>query len=578
MNYMKIDIKNANILIVTLLVLLLTGCNKFLDTIPDNRTEIDNVDKIHKVLCNAYPLRISNVFLEARCDGFANYGVTNKGSLPQQQYDILKGGFYWMPNTPVDIDLDSHKYFWEASYKAISYCNTALEAIAKDSASFDPNEVRMIRAEARISRAYNHFMLLTMFTNMFDRGHETTNPGIPYVTETEDVMFKQYDRGTVASTLDKIKSDLFEEINNIGTGSYYQTIGQQPKFHFTDQAAKAFAVRFCLFTQNYEGVINYANQLIGTPTVFTAASGVNNIDGTPKIYVSTTDPVYVQAGQTLFDLVKYNATGRDVYQPGQMYSNPENPSYYLMTEAQTLAWRSFLGTLLTSYAYPASVVADITSTNPTGGSYTLPTLYFPGDPSGFVVKYYEDMQLVDEVAQIGYVWNKVNLFRLEEVLLARAEANTMLGNFQDAINDLNIYLQRKIGGWGSNYFLDKDKVVNYYTTKLPTAFVNNEFNQNAFKQSGNLLTLQKSLIMSIMDMRRAEFCFEGMRYMDILRWNIPVTHTRMTDNTSHTLYPDDDNRVLQLPATVVMSGLKLNPMSKIRDPWPDIIYDDTNTK
>ena len=81
-----------------------------------------------------------------------------------------------------------------------------------------------------------------------------------------------------------------------------------------------------------------------------------------------------------------------------------------------------------------------------------------------------------------------------------------------------------------------------------------------------------------MDMRRAEFCFEGMRYMDILRWNIPVTHTRMTDNTSHTLYPDDDNRVLQLPATVVMSGLKLNPMSKIRDPWPDIIYDDTNTK
>jgi len=572
--YKKKYMKSVITTVAAVFVLLLTGCNGFLNTIPDNRTEIDNMDKIHKILCNAYPLGTSNVILESRCDDYTSFGNNLFGAPQQTQYDFLMGGFYWMPNTVVDND-DSPKRFWEYSYNAISYCNTALEAIASDSVSYDPQEVIKVRAEARISRAYNHFMLLSMFTNMFSRGNETTNPGIPYVEQTEDVMFKQYDRETVASTLAKIKKDLFEEINNIGNSNYYQNIGQEPKFHFTVEAANAFAVRYCLFTQDYAGVIRYANALIGQPSLHTDPSGTNAIDGSPKIYVSTSDPVYVQAGQTLFDMVKFKAVGADVYQPGLMFSNPDNPSYYLMTEVNTLAWRCFLGTYVVSYAYPSSVITAVQGNNPTGGQIAMSVIYFSNDPTTFVVKYYEDFKMVDEVAQIGYTYNKVNLFRLEEVLLARAEANAMLGNSQAALDDLNTYLQRKINGWTSGYFLDKDKVVNYYNAQLsdPNSYVNNTFNANAFNLSGNDLKLQKALILTIMDLRRSEFFLEGMRYMDILRWNIPVSHTRVTDNATHTLYPDDDNRILQLPSTVVMSGLKLNPMSNIRDPWPGVVYD-----
>ena len=572
--YKKKYMKSVIITVAAIFVVFLTGCNDFLNTIPDNRTEIDNMDKIHKILCNAYPGGTSNAMLEARCDDYTSFGSTLSGTPQQEQYDYLKGGFYWISNTVVDID-DSPKRFWEYSYNAISYSNTALESINNDSVFYDPKEVKMARAEARIARAYNHFMLLTMFTNMFSRGNEATNPGIPYVEQTEDVMFKQYERGTVASTLEKIKKDLFDEIYNIGNSNYYQNLGQEPKFHFTDQAAHAFAVRFCLFTQDYPGVIRYANYLIGQPSLHTDPSGTNTIDGSPKIYVSTSDPVYVQAGQTLFDMVKFQSTGVDIYQPGIMFSNPENPSYYLMAEAQTLAMRSFLGTLLTSYAFPSSAIFAVRGNNPTGGQFAISVLQFSNDQTGFVVKYYEDMLLADEVAQIGWVYNKVILFRLEEVLLARAEANAMLGNSQAALDDLNTYLQRKISGWTSGYFLDKDKVVNYYNGQLtdPNSYINSAFNANAFTLSGNDLKLQKALILSIMDIRRSEFYLEGMRYMDILRWNIPVSHTRMTDNTTHTLYPDDDNRVLQLPSTVIMSGLKLNPMNNIRDPWPGVIYD-----
>jgi hypothetical protein len=305
---------------------------------------------------------------------------------------------------------------------------------------------------------------------------------------------------------------------------------------------------------------------------YTAPSGTNSFDGSPKIYVAENDPASQEARRVLFDMVKFRTTGVDLYQPGLMFSNPENLSYYLMTEAETLTWRSFLGTLLTSYAYQTTTISDVLGTNPTGGRYAMTVLQFSGDPTAFVVKYFEDMQLIDEVAGIGYVYNKINLLRLEEVLLARAEANAMLGNFQEALDDLNIYLQRKIDGYGNSHRLDKDKVINYYGGKIASSFVDNEFNINAFNQSGNARRLQQALIMSVMDLRRAEFFLEGMRYFDILRWNIPVTHTRLNDNMSRTLYPDDDNRILQLPATTVLSGLPLNPMSKIRDPWPGVAY------
>ena len=572
--YKKNYIKSVIITVAAVFVVLLTGCNDFLNTIPDNRTEIDNMDKIHKILCNAYPQTTSNAMLEARCDDYVNFGATMYGTPQSTDFDYLRDGFYWLPSSSSRIE-DTPKYFWEACYNAVSYANTALEALQSDSVSYDPKEVKMVRAEARIARAYNHFMLLTLFTNMFNRGNESTNPGVPYVEQTEDVMFKQYERGTVASTLAKVKEDLFDEIYNVGNANYYQSLGQQPKFHFTDQAAYAFAVRYNLFTQDYPGVIRYANYLIGQPSLHTDPSGTNSIDGSPKVYVSTADPVYVQAGQVLFDMVKFQSTGVDIYQPGMMFSNPDNSSYYLSVEVQTLAMRSFLGTLLTSYAFPISAISNVQQNNPTGGRFAMSVLQFSNDQTGFVVKYYEDMQLVDEVAGIGYVYNKINLFRLEEVLLARAEANAMLGNSQAALDDLNTYLQRKIANWNSAYFLDKDKVVNYYNSQLSdvNSYINSDFNKNAFTLSGNDLKLQKALIMTILDLRRSEFYLEGMRYLDILRWNIPVSHTRSADNATHTLYPNDDNRILQLPSTVVMSGLQLNPMSNIRDPWPGVIYD-----
>ena len=41
----------------------------------------------------------------------------------------------------------------------------------------------------------------------------------------------------------------------------------------------------------------------------------------------------------------------------------------------------------------------------------------------------------------------------------------------------------------------------------------------------------------------------------------------MATGESSTLTPDDDRRVLQMPATVVLSGIELNKYENVPNPW-----------
>ena len=67
--------------------------------------------------------------------------------------------------------------------------------------------------------------------------------------------------------------------------------------------------------------------------------------------------------------------------------------------------------------------------------------------------------------------------------------------------------------------------------------------------------------------RSNEFMWEGLRYWDLVRYKIPVTHVTI-DGRSNTLYPGDDRWVLQIPETAVLSGIELNPRENLlSDKW-----------
>ena len=55
----------------------LVSCDKFLDVMPDNRTELDSADKIRRLLITAYPSIDYLTFNELMSDNNENLGDNN---------------------------------------------------------------------------------------------------------------------------------------------------------------------------------------------------------------------------------------------------------------------------------------------------------------------------------------------------------------------------------------------------------------------------------------------------------------------------------------------------------------------
>ena len=189
----------------------------------------------------------------------------------------------------------------------------------------------------------------------------------------------------------------------------------------------------------------------------------------------------------------------------------------------------------------------------------------------YVPKIYEDFKSNSINPGTGQPYVSIALFRLEEALLARAEAYTMKNEYDKALHDMTMYVQRRVQTEElARFTYTRDKVVDYYKSTVNTTshFSNSEFNKSRFttEYSNFEGQLQRGLLMSVLDARRMEFLYEGMRWFDILRWNIPVKHT-LASGESSTLTPDDDRRVVQLPETTILSGLQKNRYEHIPYPW-----------
>ena len=547
------------------------SCNKFLDEMPDNRTQIDNLDKVKALLVTAYPGKFYATWLEPRCDGMADHGATLDGTQPSSNFAFIYTSYRWDEYPSMENSDDAEAY-WTSCYGAIAAANHALEALDKLG---NPKGSEPYRAEALLCRAYAHFCLLTLFTDFFDEANRGTNPGIPYVTEPEDVVNKQYDRETVSATLAKVKDDLSEGLKGVGTSADFE----QPKFHFTLDAARMLALRVALFERDYPTVISYASQLIPQPTTW--ASIVNqqqepllNADGSEVKIPHPNDFASLFCVSNLFDWRSAMSMYSGSTELQLAFSNANNANVILAAEPYSLLNRTAMSTAYTRYTHGGKEFNAILGANASGVNWHMPTYGFngaPADAPGFLPKIYEDFKVSSINADTGQPYARIALFRLEEALLARAEAYAMTGEYDKALADLTMFSQQRVQSTNvAEYYYSRDKVVDYYTDVLTLSdhYMNSDFNAGRF--SADLSTyegkLQRGLVLAVLDARRMEYIYEGMRWFDILRWNIPVTHTMLSGESS-TLTPDDDRRVIQIPETASLSGLEKNPYDHIPQPW-----------
>jgi hypothetical protein len=145
---------------------LLTGCKKYLDKEPDNRTQITSPEQISELLTSAYPRGNYILFCESMSDnaedkngGGTGFDFIDRVNRQAYRYEVIEA-------TP--DDLDSPDFYWNSVYKAIAAANLALEIIDNS-----PNKGQLTaqRGEALLARAYGHFMLVTLFAKAFDGSH-----------------------------------------------------------------------------------------------------------------------------------------------------------------------------------------------------------------------------------------------------------------------------------------------------------------------------------------------------------------------------------------------------------------------
>ncbi|MDR2564304.1 MAG: RagB/SusD family nutrient uptake outer membrane protein [Prevotellaceae bacterium] len=513
-------------LFIVLAGLFAVSCNSFLDESPDNRAEIDSKEKIRQLLVSAYPEASYFVMTEMASDNADEISGT-AWSAEQVQEQIYKWGEI------TSIDEDSPHLVWQSFYSGVAAANAVLETIRRLE---NPESANAQRAEALLCRAYCEFVLVNLFAKPYGATSDQ-DMGVPYPLVPETSVNPQYDRLTVALVYDMINADIEEALPLVDNSAYPYA----PKYHFNREAAYAFAARFNLYYRQYDKVIAYSNEVLGS----NPASKLRDW----------------ARGGTL--------TPNNNVQP-DWFISPENQATLMVISAETL-WPWLHGPRGdgTKYGHGRLISTTETMESPTPwgsmGSYVGDEPFFRYGvfwssqiPKIIVRKLGEYFKYTDPVAGIGYVYTMQPVFTTDETLLCRAEAYILTGEYDKAVDDMNIFMQAFTLGSP----VSRQDIVAfyastaYYTSTAPT--VKKKLNPDFVFAGG---VVQENLIHCILHLRRMLTIHEGLRWFDIRRYGVEISRRTVGNRITETdvLPKDDLRRTFQLPAAVIAAGLPANP-------------------
>ena len=525
-------------------LLALTSCNDYLDKVPDNRAEVNSVDKVAKLLVSAYANHNSNLILEMSSDNARDNGSNYDFEEVEQEEAYL-----WKDQTGTGNDAVSD--VWDACYMAAAHANQALAAIEEMG---NPESMRAYRGEALLCRAWAHFQLANVFCLAYNPTTANTDMGLPYSLAPETTVKPEYQRGTMAEFYKHINDDIEEGLPLINDNIY-----SVPKYHFNRKAAYAFAARFNLFYQNWDKCIEYANAALGNNPTTLLRNWYHIVRELASDY-ETRCNAYVSASENANFLLQ-TATSSSGYilgawGLGERYGH-EQPN---IARVET---------------YRAPGIWGAWGSNVNVGLYLSHSNWGPVQTLN-ISKYYGYFEYTDKVNGIGFRRNVYVQLCADETLLCRAEAYAVKGDLANALKDMNLWLSTNSG---SGLQIDQETVNLCYGTYDAATGTGMRYMDDGkggpIAASEKLGTPKKHLhplgfsidaegsdqenmLQFILHMRRCQMMQEGGRWCDIKRWGIEIAHNRegMPDDK---LLLNDPRRALQLPADVISAGLTPNP-------------------
>lgn len=492
-------IKNkTRILAVCLLgtAFTMTGCKKFLSHDPDSRINLSSKEDLSLLLSSAYPQADYQTFTESASDNVGDKGFGSIYLTYRQNTDA----FQFRENIE-SVEQGSPTYYWKACYKAIAAANQALDVIEKSS---DPASFNVQRGEALLCRAYAHFQLVSLFSKSYDPATAASDMGIHYVTDIETTVMKNYERKTVEYVYGMVEKDMLAGLPLLDESAYLIK-----KYHFTKDAAYAFASRYYLFKRDYAQSLSYAKKVLGGTDLFNAASPTNF--------------------QSVRDLTIQDALA--------FQNRATESSRLLLAEA-----RSDYGYTYYSMRYGLTspikdeIFGSWFKANVTGSSFGYPW-YTGGGENNAMLRYYPYERRTSVATAEGEYYVVSALFTVEEVIFNIIENNIQLGNYPAVLTDLNKYAKFRMSDSPAPKTMTTASINTFYKTTDTKA----------------------GLLKAMLDLKRGEFCQMGLRWFDIIRHGITYQHVPLDASYKVIITANDLRKTFQLPLDTKYSNLPLNP-------------------
>ncbi|UFH31578.1 RagB/SusD family nutrient uptake outer membrane protein [Chryseobacterium sp. C-71] len=275
--------KYITIILLSLMMLTAASCEDYTDITPKGALVIETADQFHEMVSlpnRGYPINNFQYLSDDQWMREANV----IGKTPN--IDILNFTF----DESVDrISLMKTSSFYNQAYSYINRWNTIISLV--DDSKGDEGTKQLAKAEAKIYRAYDHFLLVNTYAKAYDPQTAANDGGICIMDKFD--LEAQPSKSTVAQVYEFIQKDIEEALP-------YIQVKPLDVYHPSLAFAYAFKAKVHLFKREIaeaqaasEKSLSYNNQIFdlvaystqGGPNVI-AVPAANNIEVLSYMYMT----------------------------------------------------------------------------------------------------------------------------------------------------------------------------------------------------------------------------------------------------------------------------------------------------